>query len=219
MRRIPIGLVLLGLVLVSSAMAKGRTETFKAPRDRVWTVALAFISQNYTVNTVSEADGVISFRGGTEEASILIVATSESETQVTVNSKAGHAGLSWGMGIDSKKVQSKVLGAITKGLAQADPSGHTQQATSAPPAASAAGGAASASVSAEGRGVFGIESTPPGAEVYVDGEFVGTTPIAEHSLTTGKHEIELRKKGFATWKRQLSVSPGAHATVAAEMEP
>jgi hypothetical protein len=67
--------------------------------------------------------------------------------------------------------------------------------------------------------VFAIESTPPGAEVYVDGDFVGTTPIAEHSLPAGKHEIELRKKGFAPWKRQLSVSAGARATVAAEMEP
>jgi hypothetical protein len=53
------------------------------------------------------------------------------------------------------------------------------------------------SVSADGRGVFRIESTPPGAEVYVDGEFVGTAPIAEHALAAGKHEIELRKKGLA----------------------
>jgi hypothetical protein len=103
--------------------------------------------------------------------------------------------------------------------AREDASRPNQQATSAPSAAVTSGGTASSPASTEGRGVFAIESTPPGAEVYVDGEFVGTTPMAEHGLTTGKHEIELRKKGFATWKRQLSVSAGARATVAAEMEP
>ncbi len=71
----------------------------------------------------------------------------------------------------------------------------------------------------EGRGVFAIESTPTGAEVYVDGEFVGTTPIAAQALPAGKHEIELRKNGLVSWKRHLSVSAGARATVAAEMEP
>jgi hypothetical protein len=92
------------------------------------------------------------------------------------------------------------------------------------PASGTAGAAApdsarDTSASAGERGVFAIESTPPGAEVYVDGDFVGTTPIPEYGLATGKHDVELRKKGFAPWKRQLSVSVGARATVAAEMEP
>jgi hypothetical protein len=68
-------------------------------------------------------------------------------------------------------------------------------------------------------GTFTIESNPPGAEVYVDGDFVGTTPIAEQALAAGKHEIELRKKGWANWTRQLRVSAGVRAGVSAEMEP
>lgn len=90
----------------------------------------------------------------------------------------------------------------------------TTSATS--PASSATSPAPAAS--AGDRGVFTIESTPPNADVYVDGEFVGSTPI-EHSLPTGRHQVELRKKGFANWSRWLNVTPGARAKVAAEMEP
>lgn len=70
----------------------------------------------------------------------------------------------------------------------------------------------------EAHGTFMIESTPAGAEVYIDGDFFGSTPM-EHSLSAGKHEIELRKKGHAPWKRQLTVNAGARAKIAAELEP
>jgi len=112
-------LVLTVLVAVSPLEAKGRSQTFNAPRERVWTVALAFIAQNYTLNNANQVEGTISFRGGTQEASLLIVGTSDIETLVTVNSKAAHAGLSWGMGIDSNKLQKKVLKGITDGLTPA----------------------------------------------------------------------------------------------------
>ncbi len=79
--------------------------------------------------------------------------------------------------------------------------------------------AANASAALERRGMFNIESRPPGAEAYVDGEFIGNTPIAEHGLVAGRHDIELHKKGHAIWKRQLSVSAGARASITADMEP
>jgi hypothetical protein len=90
---------------------------------------------------------------------------------------------------------------------------------SAPPTKPSAGmeSVSNSGVPAPG-GVFAIESTPLGAEVYVDRDFVGTTPIAEYRLTAGKHQVELRKKGFAVWTRQLSVSAGARGSVAAELE-
>ena len=64
-----------------------------------------------------------------------------------------------------------------------------------------------------------IESVPSTAEVYVDGDFVGTTPIAEQSLVAGRHEVVVRKKGMAPWNRWLTVSAGSRARVVAEMEP
>lgn len=51
------------------------------------------------------------------------------------------------------------------------------------------------------------DSVPPGADIEVDGNFVGNTPSTV-SVSTGSHEIAVKKKGFATWDRKMTVSGG-----------
>src|SRR5271166_5250328 len=51
-------------------------------------------------------------------------------------------------------------------------------------------------------------STPAGAEISVDGKFVGSTPSVL-ILSVGAHAVEVSLPGFAQWKRQLTVSPGS----------
>lgn len=53
-----------------------------------------------------------------------------------------------------------------------------------------------------------IESTPPGADIAVDGGFVGDTPSTV-SVAPGAHEITVSKKGFADWSRKLNVTGGS----------
>jgi PEGA domain len=53
-----------------------------------------------------------------------------------------------------------------------------------------------------------VESTPPGADIEVDGNFVGNTPSTV-SAAPGSHEISVKKKGFATWSRKMSVTGGS----------
>jgi hypothetical protein len=55
-------------------------------------------------------------------------------------------------------------------------------------------------------------STPSGAEVTVDARYVGSTPSVL-SLGVGNHAVEVSMPGFATWKRDLSVSTGSNLTV------
>ena len=95
-----------------------------------------------------------------------------------------------------------------------EPASEAATAPASPGNASVAGGTSERA----GLRAYTFESQPTGAEVYVDGDFVGSTPL-EHTLSAGRHEIELRKKGLPAWKRQLNVSPGPHATISAEMEP
>jgi hypothetical protein len=57
-----------------------------------------------------------------------------------------------------------------------------------------------------------FSSTPPGAEVTVDGKYVGSTP-SEIPLSTGTHVIVFSMPGFAQWKRELTVLPGSELTV------
>jgi hypothetical protein len=53
-----------------------------------------------------------------------------------------------------------------------------------------------------------IDSTPPGADIEIDGAFVGNTPSTV-PISNGNHEITVQKKGFSDWTRKLSVTGGS----------
>lgn len=53
------------------------------------------------------------------------------------------------------------------------------------------------------QGQVKVLSEPPGAQVFVDGEFAGTSPLNVEHLTVGEHYITFKKLGF---KRGLRVA-------------
>lgn len=53
-----------------------------------------------------------------------------------------------------------------------------------------------------------IDSNPSGADIEVDGNFVGSTPSTV-PVTLGSHEIAVKKKGYAAWDRKMNVSGGS----------
>jgi hypothetical protein len=57
------------------------------------------------------------------------------------------------------------------------------------------------------QATLAIESTPPGADVEVDGGFVGNTPSSV-TLTAGSHQIVVKKKGFSDWTKTLNITGG-----------
>ncbi len=61
-----------------------------------------------------------------------------------------------------------------------------------------------------------VKSTPDGAEITVDGKFLGSTPSTVR-LDPGDHEITLQKPGFAPWKRTITLR-GGNVTVDATLE-
>ncbi len=61
-----------------------------------------------------------------------------------------------------------------------------------------------------------ITSAPPGAEISVDGNFIGDTP-SQVTVSPGVHTITIAKHGFKPWERKLTTSSGK-VTVAAELE-
>jgi hypothetical protein len=62
-----------------------------------------------------------------------------------------------------------------------------------------------------------ITSDPAGAEIEIDGVFVGNTP-SEISIQSGSHAVKITKKGFKPFERTMSVSTGSKPTINAEME-
>lgn len=61
-----------------------------------------------------------------------------------------------------------------------------------------------------------IESTPAGADIEVDGGFVGNTP-STIALAAGSHQIVVKRKGFADWSKTLNVT-GGNVHLNAELE-
>ncbi len=62
-----------------------------------------------------------------------------------------------------------------------------------------------------------IKSTPDGADINVDGKYIGSTP-STIQLRAGDHTISLDKSGFKAWQRTLTMSPGGTVTVDATLE-
>jgi hypothetical protein len=83
------------------------------------------------------------------------------------------------------------------------------------PAQSASGGAPPQDSAATGSVSF--RSDPDGADVTVDGKFLGTTP-AIAKLTPGEHSIVIEKVHFASWRRVMSVGAGSQSNVTPELQ-
>jgi hypothetical protein len=87
--------------------------------------------------------------------------------------------------------------------ASAPLSGSATEPTSAPLSASA--------------GKLSVASTPEGADIEIDGNFVGNTP-SDVQVTEGDHSVTVKKTGFNNWERKLKVSSGSSVRLSAELE-
>jgi hypothetical protein len=86
------------------------------------------------------------------------------------------------------------------------------------PAASmqvASGGTNSAGTSTSAK--LQMESNPSGADIEVDGAFVGNTP-SDVQVADGDHTITVKKAGFKDWERKMKVSAGSSVHLNAELE-
>ncbi len=84
----------------------------------------------------------------------------------------------------------------------------TEAATSSTPVAPSAENMAS---------TIELKSTPDGAEISIDGKYVGNTPTTLH-LTVGDHVIKFEKPGFKPWERTLTITQGESTTIPAALE-
>jgi len=132
-----------------------------------------------------------------------------------------------------RKELYQVVAANAAPAASAAPSAPRQSATvstqpSAPAAAAPARGAASPSGAVQAvtqpMAVSGGEkvrcaftTNPAGAEITLDGKYVGSTP-SEIAVSTGTHEVLFSMPGFAPWKRELTVTAGSELTVSAILQ-
>jgi hypothetical protein len=66
---------------------------------------------------------------------------------------------------------------------------------------------------ATGTAEVSVTSNPSGADIEIDGAFVGSTPSTV-TVTSGTHTIDVQKVGYATWERKMQVTGGKIAVSA-----
>ena len=72
----------------------------------------------------------------------------------------------------------------------------------------------------EGRfvGSLAVDSRPTGAKVFMDGNLVGTTPMALPSVPVGSHAIRLEHDGYRHWSSSVRVVASEQNRVTASLE-
>jgi hypothetical protein len=66
-------------------------------------------------------------------------------------------------------------------------------------------------------GKLSVASSPDGADIEVDGNFVGNTP-SDVQVTEGEHTVAVKKAGFSNWERKLKVTAGSSVHLNAELQ-
>jgi len=102
-----------------------------------------------------------------------------------------------------------VHGSVMRSVASAAQSNVAPSASPAPIALS--------STAAPATGKLSVASTPPDADIEIDGSFVGNTP-SDVQVTEGEHSVAVLKKGYNDWKRMMRISAGSSVHVNAELE-
>ena len=67
------------------------------------------------------------------------------------------------------------------------------------------------------KGTVNVSSNPTGADVLVDGDFVGNAPAAL-KLSPGKHTVVVKMSSYKDWSREVTVQSGSEVQLTASLE-
>jgi len=67
------------------------------------------------------------------------------------------------------------------------------------------------------KGTLTVDSYPSQAEVYINGEHIGTTPLSK-SLKIGKYIVEVKKEGYKVYSKEIEIKIGKETIVIANLE-
>lgn len=159
---------------------------------------LHFIGIQYTMPD-NKTDGILLQGDKDNYRAILVALQGVTGVPVSVGEK------------DREFVPVSVRTEVTKGEEEqaANEKSATDKSTEAKPNANASADPAKATVS--------VSSNPTGADVLLDGDFVGNSP-ATLRLAPGKHTIAVKSSGYAEWSREITVQSGSQVQLTANLD-
>jgi hypothetical protein len=70
-----------------------------------------------------------------------------------------------------------------------------------------------------GNGELSVSSTPSGANIFVDNNFLGITPLTLKDVSAGNHMVTIQLSGYQDYQVTTMVNAGATSTVVAGLSP
>jgi hypothetical protein len=67
-------------------------------------------------------------------------------------------------------------------------------------------------------GSISVDSRPRGANIFIDGRNVGTTPAKLPDIPSGAHVVRLELPDYRVWSMTTTVTAGQEARVAGSLE-
>lgn len=64
-----------------------------------------------------------------------------------------------------------------------------------------------------------LSSNVRGAQVLLDGEPIGNTPLEQQAITPGSYKIEVKKEGFTSWSAEMEFGERAQVKLRAPLKP
>jgi len=210
------------ILFCSGLLAKPKEKAFNNTPQEVFQAALRTARERHVVTFVDEKNLMLTFETGTSgfsygfnaNASVEQMEDGKSKLTISVQKKnvGKDASFSFGAG---DRMADKFFQQVGEALAR-----ESQQKASTKPEAPHVEAPPSAHPTAAANadtGEISVTATPGGADVAVDGNFVGNAP-ATLKLAAGKHVISVSQKGFKQWTREVLVLPGSQVNLKAELE-
>jgi hypothetical protein len=219
MRKALLLVLALILLLPSIAAAKPKKKTYgNAPQD-VFNAALKTARDRHVVTFVDQANLLFTFKTGASFFSGGFVANATVEpapnngATLTINVQKKDGG---SVDFDAgDRMADKFFDQVSQELAGES----TQPAAvklAQPPVASP-DSVAAAQVPSTEPGTVTVQSWPEGADVSVDGAFVGNAP-ADLKLPPGKHTVSVASAGYKPWSRDITVLAGSSTNLNATLD-
>jgi len=64
-----------------------------------------------------------------------------------------------------------------------------------------------------------VQSSPSGADVYLDDKLVSTTPFQLSDIVPGRYTIRIDREGYRSWSVPVDIQRGARTNISAVLEP
>jgi hypothetical protein len=192
MKRIVLSLLLVTLSI--PALASTHRDDFKVPCNELWRALKDTLrnSGKYGIIAIDNAEMTASYNMGgnlmAKRVNSAVLNNKDNGTACELQVQTAYSGAFTNDAGDLKKRVEESLAKLKN--------------VPLPP-----GGADAAAPAAPAQASLSIDSTPAGADIEIDGKFVGNTP-STLTVTPGSHTVAVKKKGFADWSKTLDVSGG-----------